>query len=97
MDRALGSRRRIRSPAQGKAKQFESLKPWLVGDVEGQARSQSDVAAELGMTTGAIKVAIHRLRERFRKAIRAEIAQTLGSDDEGAISEELRYLIEVLA
>jgi len=56
-----------------------------------------DAARALGLSETAIKVAIHRLRERFRKAVRTEIAQTLGSDDEGAISEELRYLIEVLA
>jgi len=40
-------------------------------------------------------VAIHRLRRRFREAVRAEIGQTLPDGDDG--QEELRYLIEVLA
>lgn len=47
------------------------------------------------MTTGAIKVAIHRLRQAFRDAVRAEIVQTVTEPAE--IAEELRYLIEVLS
>ena len=47
------------------------------------------------MTTGAIKVAIHRLRKVFGDAIQAEIAQTVTTPDE--IAAELRYLIEVLS
>lgn len=76
-----------------KAKQFELLKPWLVGD--SKQLSQSEVAAELDMSTGAIKVAIHRLRKLFREAVQDEIAQTVADPDD--VSEELRYLIEVLA
>jgi DNA-directed RNA polymerase specialized sigma24 family protein len=77
----------------GKGKQFEVLKPWLIGETENL--SQSNAAAELGMTTGAIKVAIHRLRKDFREAIQAEIAQTVTTPEE--IAAELRYLIEVLS
>ena len=80
---------------KGKEKQFEMLKPWLIGDTD--AFSQPDAAAALGMSTGAVKVAIHRLRERFREAIRDEIAETIGDDNEEAVAAELRYLIEVLA
>ena len=76
----------------GKEKQFELLKPWLIGDVEGL--SQSDVAAELGMSTGAVKVAVHRLRQKFGEAIRREIAETVDTEEE--IAGELRYLIEAL-
>ena len=77
----------------GKGKQFEVLKPWLMGDMENL--SQTDAAKELGLTTGAVKVAIHRLRKQFRDAVETEIAQTVSSPDE--IEEELRYLIEVLS
>jgi RNA polymerase sigma-70 factor (ECF subfamily) len=79
--------------SSGKEKQFDVLKPWLIGEAE--ALSQSDAAAMLGMTSGAIKVAIHRLRKQFSDAVRNEIAQTVDSPDE--IGEELRYLIEVLS
>jgi RNA polymerase sigma-70 factor (ECF subfamily) len=77
----------------GKAQQFEVLKPWLIGDTENL--SQADAAAELRMTSGAVKVAIHRLRKSFRDAIQAEIAETVANPNE--IAEELRYLIEVLS
>ncbi|MBM3844912.1 MAG: sigma-70 family RNA polymerase sigma factor [Verrucomicrobia bacterium] len=77
----------------GKAEQFEILKPWLMG--ESSAMSQSDAARELVLTEGAVKVAIHRLRKRFRDAVRAEISQTLR--DPGLVDEELRHLIEALS
>jgi RNA polymerase sigma-70 factor (ECF subfamily) len=77
----------------GKGKHFDVLKPWLIGDTENL--SQADAAEELGMTTGAVKVAIHRLRKSFRDAIQAEIAETVSDPHE--IAEELRYLIEVLS
>jgi len=47
------------------------------------------------MSTGPIKVPIHRLRKGFRDAIQAEIAQTVSTPEE--IAEELRYLIDVLS
>jgi len=46
------------------------------------------------LTEGAVKVAIHRLRKRFRELVKAEIAQTVGDQD--LVQEELRYLLEVL-
>ena len=78
--------------ASGKTRQFEVLKPWLMGDAEGL--SQEEAAAELGMTPGAVKVAIHRLRQKFGDAIRAEVAETVDTEEE--VQEELRYLIEAL-
>jgi RNA polymerase sigma factor (sigma-70 family) len=76
----------------GKSEQFEILKPWLMGDVE--AFSQANAAAELGISAGAVKVAIHRMRQKFGEAIRQEIAETVDSEEE--IAGELRYLIEAL-
>jgi RNA polymerase sigma-70 factor (ECF subfamily) len=75
-----------------KAGQFKVLKQWLMGDVP--SRSQAEAARELGLTEGALKVAIHRLRKRFREIIRAEIAQTL--PDPTQLDEELRHLIAAL-
>jgi RNA polymerase sigma-70 factor (ECF subfamily) len=76
----------------GKAVQFEALKPWLTGDTENI--SQAEAARQLGVNESAVKVAIHRLRRRFREVIKAEISQTL---NEGVqVDEELHYLLEVL-
>ena len=76
----------------GKTEHFETLKPWLIGDVE--SLSQADAAATLGISTGAVKVAIHRMRQKFGEAIRQEIAETVDTEEE--VSGELRYLIEAL-
>jgi RNA polymerase sigma factor (sigma-70 family) len=75
------------------AEQFEVLKPWLLGEVE--SMSQADAARRLDLSEGAVKVAIHRLRKRFREAVKVEIAHTV--DDAAQVPEELRYLLEVLS
>lgn len=76
----------------GKATQFDRLKPLLVGD--GIRTPYSQIAVELGMSEGAVKVAIHRSRRRFRELLRAEIAETVANEDE--VDEEIRYLSTVL-
>jgi RNA polymerase sigma-70 factor (ECF subfamily) len=77
----------------GKGGLFEALSPWLGGEVPGE--SQAELAARLGMSAGSVKVAIHRLRQRFRGQVMAEIAETVGGG-EAEVREELGYLIEVL-
>jgi RNA polymerase sigma factor (sigma-70 family) len=79
--------------AEQKQAQFEALKPWLLGEIAGL--SQADLARQLQVSEGAVKVAIHRLRKRFRELVRAEIAQTVG--DGFQVQEEMRYLVEVLS
>ena len=91
MDRALQSLAAEFAGAD-KAEQFTVLKPWLVGD--GALLPQAEAGARLGLSETAVKVAIHRLRKRFREVIRAEIAQTV--DEGGDVDRELRYLVEVL-
>ncbi len=79
--------------SNGKGEQFHALKPWLMGD--GPTLSQAEVARQLGINEGAVKVAVHRLRKRFREAVRAEIGQTLR--DPAMVDEELRHLIAALS
>jgi RNA polymerase sigma-70 factor (ECF subfamily) len=79
--------------AAGKSDQFDTLKPWLMG--EAPSMSQADAARRLGSSEGAVKVVIHRLRKRFRDAVRAEISQTLR--DPSLVDEELRHLIASLS
>lgn len=78
--------------AMGKAPHFIALKPWLTA--ENDRLSQAAAAAELGLSGEAVKVAIHRLRKRFREAVKAEIAQTVG--DPERVQEELDALKTVL-
>lgn len=78
--------------AAGKASQFEQLQPWLMGEIP--TLSQAEAGQRLGMNEGAIKVAVHRLRKRFRELIASEISQTLAEGEE--VQTELRYLLEVL-
>ncbi|MGA2657419.1 MAG: sigma-70 family RNA polymerase sigma factor [Verrucomicrobiota bacterium] len=79
--------------SESKDRYFETLKPWLVGEVG--PWSQSEAAQQLGLTEGAVKVAIHRLRKRFRALVKEEIAGTV--DEPATVQEELRYLLEALA
>jgi len=78
---------------EGRGKLFQELKPWLVGSAA--APPQEAVATALGISEGALKVAIHRLRKRFREAVRREVAQTV--PDFADVDAELRYLVDVLA
>lgn len=92
LDRALGSLQEEHQRA-GHEKQFELLKPWLTGDTDNL--SQADAARELSMNEPAVKVAVHRLRKRFRELIKTEIRETL--HDPSQVNHELDYLISVLA
>lgn len=92
LDRALAALA-TEHHAAGKAVQFEMLKPWLTGDTE--QLSQADAARRLDVNEGAVKVAIHRLRKRFRALVKAEIAQTVGGGAD--VQGELNYLLEVLS
>lgn len=72
----------------GKESQFERLKTYLIGDQP--QLSYAENASILGVSEGAIRVAVHRLRRRFRDLIRDEIAQTVSSPEE--IEDELHHL-----
>jgi RNA polymerase sigma-70 factor (ECF subfamily) len=87
LDRVL-SRLKADMAAGGKQAQFDRLKTYLAGD-EPQ-RSYAQTASELGMSEGAVKVAVHRLRRQFRDQLRNEIGHTVSSAEE--IEDELRYL-----
>ncbi len=91
MDRAFSVLQQEFATA-GKLEEFNTLKPWLVGDTA--TNSQADAARRLEMTEGAVKVLIHRLRKRLRTLVRGEISQTLR--DPALVDEELRHLIAAL-
>jgi DNA-directed RNA polymerase specialized sigma24 family protein len=71
---------------------FEALRPHLVAE---RGEGDRDVlAASLGLRPGALKVAIHRLRQRFGEALRGEIAETVESAEE--VDAELEDLMQAL-
>ena len=80
------------SEAAGNRREYETLKPWLTGEWTGL--SQADAARQLGMTENAVRVAIHRLRRRFRELVKSEIAQTVIQPSD--VADELRHLIAIL-
>ena len=79
--------------ADGRLPVFETLKGFIWGDQT--TLFYADVAVPLGLTEGAVKVAVHRLRGRYRELLRAEVAKTVATP--GEVEEELRYLIAVLS
>ncbi len=76
----------------GKRELASTLGPSLLGGSTNEA--YPELAAKLGLTEGALKVTIHRLRKRFGELLRQELARTV--DDPAAVPAELRYLIEVV-
>ncbi len=79
--------------AEGKSKLFEQLKIFLAAG-KGEA-AHGEVARALGMEEGAVRVAVHRLRKRYRQLLRDEIANTLS--DPAMVDEELRALFGAFA
>jgi RNA polymerase sigma-70 factor (ECF subfamily) len=91
LDQAM-SRLREECVASHKGDFFGRVESLLSGE-KGEA-SYADIASALKMSEGAIKVAVHRLRQRYGELVRAEIAQTVTNPDEA--DEELQYLFAVL-
>lgn len=79
--------------AANKAEQFDHLKGFLTGGNEGVA--YAEVASSLGMSEGAVKVAVHRLRRQFRDLLIREIAETVSSPEE--IDAELQHLLKAVS
>ena len=71
---------------------FDALKVYLGG--QDDTVPYRDLAQQLGTTEGAVKVAVHRLRQRCRDCLRRTIAQTVADEEE--IDEELRCLMQAI-
>lgn len=79
---------------QGKTTRLEALKPFL-RPIDSEAMpSYEQVAGQLGVGVGAVKMLIHRLRKRYTTLLRAEVARTVS--DPGEIDEELFALCDAL-
>lgn len=87
------TRLRDECAAEGKADVFEQLKPFLT--VGKRDIPYAEAATKAGLNEGAARVAVHRLRKRYRELLREEIAQTLS--DPADLDEELRALFRAFA
>jgi len=86
------SRLRAGYAAEGKGNLYEAIAPCLTQ--EAYATDYDKVSRELGATEGAIRMAVHRLRRRYRDWLREEIAQTVDSPEQ--VEEELKFLLNCL-
>lgn len=77
----------------GRLEAFEQLKEFLQSG--GRGTPYSELASRLGATEGSVKVAIHRLRRRYRELLNEEIAQTVATAEE--VAEERRHLRNALS
>ena len=84
---------RLRVEYTGKEAEFEQMKGTLTADRG--AIAYGEIAVALGMTEGAARVAVHRLRKRFRELFRAAVTDTVSGPEE--VEDELRYLVGVLS
>lgn len=91
MDRAV---HRLRAEHEGteKATLFAELAPRFTGGCDD---GLAEVGRRLGLSEGAVKMALSRLRRRYADALRAEVAETVGS--RGDVAEELRYLLALFS
>lgn len=80
-----------RYETEGRERMFRVLEPFIRSS---DAPPYREVAAELQMTEGNARVAVHRLRGRFGAALRSEVAQTVATDAE--VDDEIRAVIEAL-
>jgi RNA polymerase sigma-70 factor (ECF subfamily) len=76
----------------GRESLFLRLRPLLTDD---STRPSSELAAELGMSEGALRVAVHRLRRQFAATLRSTIAETVERPED--VDDEMRYLLKIVS
>jgi len=92
LERVMNQLQRECTAAQ-KGELFEQVKDCLTGD--GAGKPYREIATELGMSEGAVKITVHRLRRRFGELVRSQIERTVASPDE--IDDEIQQLFAALS
>jgi RNA polymerase sigma-70 factor (ECF subfamily) len=85
---------RVEYEGRGRRELFEVLSPLLAGSAD-EEPSHAEAAQRANLSPGAVKVALHRLRSRYRNAIRRLVQETCADDDE--VEAELRHLLDALS
>jgi len=93
LDETLG-RLRMEHDASGRGDLFDALRGTL-GTGGGAEEPYAALGKRLAMSEGAVKVAVHRLRKRYREVLRALIAETVAEPAD--VDDEIRHLLEALA
>lgn len=78
--------------ASGKDMDFEKLVPFLNKDSE---LGYEAMAQEMGVSAGALRTSVHRMRQRYRKLLREEIGETVSRPED--VDDEIRFLVSVLS
>ena len=91
IDRVLAELRQ-EAEAEGRAAEFDAIKTSMLG--RATPGSYAAIAAGLGISEGAVRVAVHRLRRKFQARLKQDIAATVSSPEE--VDDEIRYLIKAL-
>jgi RNA polymerase sigma-70 factor (ECF subfamily) len=89
MQRAM---ERLEAASASRPAQFDRLKGYLTGAEPAVAYRQA--AADLGLSEGAVKTAVHRLRKEYGRILREEIAATIA--DPAELDDELRHLLAAI-
>ena len=77
----------------GKAEHFDRLSAFLQGD--SSDIHYDELSAEMGLTAGALRTQVHRMRRKYRDLLRSEIAQTVSTPEE--VDDEIRFLLTTLS
>jgi RNA polymerase sigma-70 factor (ECF subfamily) len=84
---------RLEFASAGKAEHFDRLSACLHGD--SKEIHYDELSAEMGVTAGALRTQVHRMRRKYRDLLRGEIAQTVSTPAE--IDDEIRFLLTTLS
>jgi DNA-directed RNA polymerase specialized sigma24 family protein len=85
------ARLRAEYSAMGKGEQFDRLEGLLAKDADARCEA---LALDMGVSAGALRMSLHRLRRKYRHLLREEIAETVSTPAD--IDEEIRFLMSVL-
>jgi RNA polymerase sigma factor (sigma-70 family) len=85
------ARLRAEYEARGRGELFDALSGLISGERD---EAYAEAGRRLGMTEGAVKVAVHRLRKRCRELLREEVAQTVAG--QGDVDDELKHLLDAV-
>src|SRR5262245_36855374 len=86
-------RLRAQFTSMGKAEEFDKLFMFL--NREPDTKRYNEVATQVGLSAGALRISVHRMRKKYRKLLRAEIAATVSTPEE--TDEEIRFLLATLS